>query len=697
MKSRTTLRHQSEADRAKGRETAQRIFEFVSRGLFDEADALFARSGFATALSAPGSAQALFAGLSIRREQASILAALGRYYAGRENEPLRLAVLGELELLSARPVKALEALNASLRMAPGNIGTHLMLAKALLTLRQPNDASANLERALSLAPDNAEVQTEVGQIYSQFNAEQAIRCFQIAISKNNRNFTAVFGLANALKLVSRLREAVDVYSIALSINPRHVEALNNRGASLQVLDRDEEAVRDFEAATKIDRRHLFAWLNKGVSLYKLDRYEESLEAIEIAFAINPGMPDVFHNCGLTLMKLNRHDEAIFCFESATLMAPERLQGLLSKGNALVELHRYEDAVDIFRSAVEKDRNFTDAYINMAGALQEMGRHCDAIDIMTKALEVNPGYSEAYWNKANSMLAFGPSEDAWKAYEHRLHISVGEPLPDFGLPLLGEQAPDGKRMLVQWEQRFGDVIQMLRFVPAMNSASDCYWQVSDSMIDMVRASFPEMKVCGLNDCPAGLDTRTPYTSLPLNLKVFSVEQIPSKIPYLRPSDAAVEKWGVRAKTLARRIGIVWRGNPKPPGRTVPVDKITPMLEKFAGDLVSLQMEVTPEEAAILERFSIPDLGSELKTFDDSAGLLCNLDLVITIDTAVAHLAGALGCETWILLKYGSDWRWMLDRRDSPWYPTAKLHRQPSVGDWQSAIDQVSADLGAFLQA
>jgi hypothetical protein len=296
-----------------------------------------------------------------------------------------------------------------------------------------------------------------------------------------------------------------------------------------------------------------------------------------------------------------------------------------------------------------------------------------------------------------MLPYGPSEEAWTAYEHRLHISIWKPLDDYGLPVLGRNSPNGKKLLVQWEQRFGDVIQMLRYAPQLSAVCDCHWQVADSMIDLFRASFPDLKTCDRNGCPSGLDARTPYTSLPLNLRNFSVETIPNEIPYLNASPGALEKWQNHPDIRDRKIGITWRGNPEPPGRTVPVDQIKPLLREFSDKLVSLQMDATPEETTVLSELSIPDLGKSIKTFDDSAGLLSNLDLVITIDTAVAHLAGALGRRTFIMLKYGSDWRWMLERDDSPWYPTATLYRQSAVGDWTDVVKRVANDIGTVSKA
>ena len=666
------------------------ILNLVARGRIDEAAATLGSSGLSLTVSDPAGDNLKMLGLS--EHQLSLLQALGRYASAAEQSPARWYALGDLELLAARPAKAIDAFRACLQLSPGHVGTLLRLAKSLRAVGRKGEAVAALQRATALAPGSGKAHNEAGQIYLELNeAGLAVRSFQAAVSIDKKDFAALFNLANCQKSLGNGRDAIATYSLALQLDPRHVEALNNRGAALQVLDRDVEALRDFDAAVSLDRRHHFAWINKGVSHYKLDQLTQSISAFETALAINPGTAEIFHNFGLTLMKLDRHEEAIGYFETASLVAPEKQQGLLSKGNALHALHRYIEAVEVFQQAIHRHPTVTDAYVNMAGSLQELAKHEDAIEILDASLKIRPGYSEALWNKANSMLAFGPTKDAWSAYEHRLHISVGKPLEDYGLPLLGDESAKGKRLLIQWEQRFGDVIQMLRYAPFLDAVSESHWQVAEPMIDMVKASFPNLNICGIGECPTGLAVRTPYTSLPLNMGTFSLDSIPNKVPYLKASASAVAKWQGRTEALHRRIGITWRGNPNPPGRSIPIEDMVPLLEACGEEMVSLQMDVTLDERRTLERFAIPDLGRELKTFDESAGLLAQLDLVISIDTAVAHLAGALGIKTWILLKYGCDWRWLLERRDSPWYPTVTLYRQKRVGEWQDVVEQVRVDL------
>ncbi|MDF1775366.1 MAG: tetratricopeptide repeat protein [Rhizobiaceae bacterium] len=674
------------------------ILDMVGSGKLDDAERIFGRSNLAVTLANAQSAAKLAGALSLTASQVRLLRVLADYCAMPRNSSERLQAQAEIELLTARPGNAIMSAKSCLKHNPQNIPALLTLAGSLRATGQMQAAVNTLETALKLEPDNAAIHTQMGEtLLAIKRTDQAIAAFTKALSLDKADFTALFNLGNIHKSMGNLKKAVQAFTMTLKINPRHVEALNNRGASFQIMDRDREALKDFDTATSLERRHLFAWLNKGVSHFKLDQLKQSLTALEMAFAIDPSMPDIYHNYGLALMKMDRFAEAVRHFDAMMLLAPERKEGFLSKGNALHGMRSYGEAVKVFQQAIDKFPDYNDARINLAGALQELARHKEAMCVMDEAMEIQPDYPEAMWNKSNSMLAFGPSEDAWKAYENRLHISVGKPLADFGLPLLGNLAPDGKKLLVQWEQRFGDVIQMLRYVPALEGVCDCHWQVADSMIDLFKASFPDLKTCSLKECPPGLDARTPYTSLPLNLKNFSVETIPDRVPYLKASPQAVKKWQKRPGMEKRRMGITWRGNLKPPGRSIPIDQLAPFFEAFHSQLVSVQMDPSEQETQILGNYSIPSLGSEIKTFDESAGLLSNLDTVITIDTAVAHLAGALGRKTLILLKYGCDWRWMLERDDSPWYPTATLYRQTSVGDWADVIARASADIRSSAES
>lgn len=673
------------------------ILSLVDQGYIERALDSYRQSGLPKKLTSGSEFMAFCRAYGLPDEARTRLATVARLHGAKVPAETHLArglLYSHIKLYD----EALGEFEKALEQVPGNAECLVMLAKTCGLLQLAERAEAYLQDLERQAPGNQKIQIEIGKVFDDYLSrfDKSIHHFNRAVEMDSRDFAGHYHLANTLKKSNQLEDAIQSYDAAIGIDPNHVEALNNRGACLQTLNRDEAAIGDFDRAISLDPRHLFAWMNKGTSLSKLERYRESLNATIEAFAIDPSMPEIAHNHGINLMKLDRHEEALDYFDSEIVIAPTRLEAYLSRGNALHALHRYEEAVGAFKDALEIDPTYTDAHINAADALQELGRHDDAIDILDEALEVRPGFSDVLWNKSNSLLAFGPAKEAWEAYEHRLHISTWAPIPDLGLPLLSHTGARRGKLLIQWEQRFGDVVQMLRFLPQMEERYECYWQLAEPLLDLARASFPSINICGREETPEGLDFRTPYTSLPLNCEIFSFDAIPGSSAYLRSSDAAAKRWQDAIDDPAAKIGLTWRGNTNPPGRSVPIESLESLLESFAGHFVSLQMDVTEEEAEILKRHAVPDLGDRLRSFDDSAALLQQLPLVLSIDTAVAHLAGAVGTPVWIMLKHGCDWRWYLDRDDSPWYPTAKLYRQKSAGDWQPVTGDISRDLKKILE-
>jgi hypothetical protein len=265
--------------------------------------------------------------------------------------------------------------------------------------------------------------------------------------------------------------------------------------------------------------------------------------------------------------------------------------------------------------------------------------------------------------------------------------------------LGETDIRGKNLLVQSEQGFGDVIQMLRYIPLIaRMGAKTWFQAPKPLEALVRRSLSDAHVIPLRSCPDGIDLRIPIMSLPLAAKSLSEAEIPRDCPYLVPDRAKVELWRSRlASAHGRRVGLVWRGNPKHKNdhhRSAKLDVLLPLLENRDIRYVTLQKGLSEAEVSILARHpNVVALDKELTTFDDTAAVIAALDLVISVDTAPAHLSGALGKPIWVLLPFNPEWRWMLDRADSPWYPTARIFRQSEVGNWDGVIASLQAALSA----
>ena len=430
----------------------------------------------------------------------------------------------------------------------------------------------------------------------------------------------------------------------------------------------------------------------------LGRHEEALRAYERALELKPGQPKVLFNRGRALAALHRRDEAIECFRQALALNPRYAQALNGLGHALQLRGRYEEAIGHYEGALRERPDDADALNGRGTALKTLGRYREAIEDFDRVLALRPGLAKALWNKGTTLLHLGLTREAWLLYDHRLQTDRYAKLPAFGLPALGAGPLEGRKVLVQWEARFGDVIQMLRYLPALQAAAeDCWLQMAPPLRGLAARSFPRARIVGVDEAGEA-DCRVPYTSLPLAMGTFSEQDIPAAVPYLVPDPLKAEHWRHAIPALgadAPRIGLAWRGNPVPAHRSASLEALRPLLETPRAQFVTLQKNLSAAERAALQGMKhVALLDEELASFDDTAAVIAGLDLVITVDSVVAHLAGALGRPVWMLLKLGADWRWMAGRDDTPWYPSARLFRQARLDDWEPVVRGICAELRRF---
>ncbi|MBI4936925.1 MAG: tetratricopeptide repeat protein [Nitrosomonadales bacterium] len=472
-------------------------------------------------------------------------------------------------------------------------------------------------------------------------------------------------------------------------------ALLLKAVALHQADRLDEAAAAYRSLLQANPDNSDALHYLGLIASRRANYRDAINLIESAIRINNAVPAFHCNLGSAYKGAGQLDSAIAAFKEAIRLDPAFQAAYSNLGNTLLELDRFDEASACYRKALALRPDFAEAHYNLGNALLGQYQLDEAIACYDKALALRPGYAGANFNKSNALLCDGVSRTAWQLYEYRLQSPGYSHLADCGLPLLGENSPEGKRILVQWEQRFGDIIQMLRYVPMLEQvAGECWWQIAEPLRELAARSYPNRRIIGVTECPPGLDYRVPFTSLPLALKTFTEESIPKQVPYLVTGPDKVARWQQRlrpaAATLA--VGIIWRGNPMPPNRSADISHLTPLFDDKRITFVVLQKELLESELEVLGRYdNIISPDKELATFDDTASAVAALDLVITIDTAIAHLAGALGKPVWVLLKFGADWRWLRGREDNPWYPTARLFRQAAPGDWAGVLHRVQAAL------
>ena len=503
------------------------------------------------------------------------------------------------------------------------------------------------------------------KLHRRGKLDKAVRLYRSIVRQYPRNHQAQHLLGVAYAQRGQFAEAVPFMERALAINPDFAEAHYNLGNALQALGRNEDAVRCYEKVLALNPGYADAHYNLGNALLALDRHADAIQRYEKVLALNPAYPGAYNNLGSALKALDRTADAVRCFESAVQLAPD-------------------DAA---------------VHFNLAVALQDLVRHDEAIARYDRTLALKPGDAAAKQNKGFSLLALERFTEGAPLYLDSWHSKYKVTPEEMKIPLwLGERDIRGKRLLVQQGgQGIGDAIQGARYVPVLQGmGAECWLQVHSRLMPLMTRSFPSARVVADDECPAGMDFRIPFMTNVLALRTRTVADIPRDCPYLAVDPGLVDDWrGALRSQYPMAVGVHWRGNPdntNDRNRSMRLETLLPLFECGGVQFVSLQKDLTDAEIALLRRFpNVKIVDAEQTDFDVAAAVVAALDLTIAVDTAVAHLSGALGRRTWIMLCFAPDWRYFVDRADSPWYPAARLYRQRSFGDWTSVVAEVADSL------
>jgi tetratricopeptide (TPR) repeat protein len=506
---------------------------------------------------------------------------------------------------------------------------------------------------------------------------------------------ALFNLGNALKGLERHEEALANYDKALEIKPGLTEALNNRGIALKELKRFEEAIASYDRAITIRPDFAEAHANRGAALIALRRLEEALGSADEAIRLRPAFAMALIHRADALKGLKRLDEAIASYDRALAINPEAADAWTNRGNALKELRRIEDAIASYDRALAIRPGFALALSNRGIALQELDRFEEALASFGRAIAINAGFPEAHFNEGLCRLRMGDFEGGWAKYEWRWKCNdFTSPRRDFAQPLwLGDADIAGKTILLHAEQGLGDTIQFARYTQAVaQKGAKVILEVQPALKELLSSIPGAHRVMGAGEPLPAFDFHCPLLSLPLAFKT-RLATIPASTPYLPTDKGAVSAWRAQlAVTDQPLVGLCWKGSPVHKGdreRSIRLKDLEPLLASRGVRFVSLQKDLSEEERAITagtKNFIHP--GADFK---DTAAIVGALDLVISVDTAWAHWAGAIGKKVWVLLSFAPDWRWLAERGDSPWYPSARLFRQVRAGDWHAVIHDVLRDL------
>ena len=553
---------------------------------------------------------------------------------------------------------ALEYIRYAIRLNPDMAAYHSNLGVVYRTLDKLEEAAACWRRAVELQPDFAEAQNNLGNVLAeQGKPEEAIACLRRLLQSRPDYAGAHYNLGNALKNQQHLAEAVACYRRALELQPDYADALNNLGLALKDLDRVDEAIACFQRLIQRKPDHVDAHNNLGNALRKQGKFDAAAACYRRTIALKPDYALAHNNLGLTLKDLGDLDPAVACCRRALELKPDYVEAHNNLGNALAYQGKYEEAVAAYQEALKRQ----------------------------------PDHADAHFNRSLVWLRSGDFQRGWPEYEWRWRMKEFRP-PQIRQPLWDGGPLLGRTILLRAEQGFGDTLQFIRYAALVKErGARVLVQCQEPLVRLL-ASCPgvEAAIRQEEDLPA-FDVHAPLLSLPGLLRT-SLTTIPAEVPYLFAEAGLVQQWRTELGPVAGlKIGIAWRGNPAlgtDRVRSFALSCFEPLANLPGVRFFSLQKGPGVEELQDLAgRFPVTELGSRLEDFMDTAAVLEQLDLVIACDTAVAHLAGALGVPVWVAIPFVPDWRWLLDRDDSPWYPTMRLFRQRRPGDWTAVFDEM----------
>jgi len=519
-----------------------------------------------------------------------------------------------------------------------------------------------------------------------------------------------FQQALALLESGRIVQAQAAFEEILRKQPRHADALHLLGLIAARSNDPKKAAVLIGKSVQIDPSNPVAYLNRGAVLQELEQWEEALASYEQALALHPAFAAVYFNRGNALQSLQRLDEALASYNQAIAIQPDYHDAWLNRGNLLVRLKQWDAALASYNRAIVVRADSAVAHANRGNVLKELNRLDEARASYDRAVAIQPDYPEAQTNRAVVSLLAGEFERGWADFEWRWKVkhtaNDRQKYRAFRQPLwLGQESLAGKTILLHSEQGLGDTLQFCRYVPLVaDLGAKVILEVQKPLWGVLAGLEGVSQWVGQGvdqgvrrevrkeSAAPETDYHCPLLSLPLAFKT-RLDTIPPPARYLRGAADKVAHWQAKLGAASTpRIGLAWSGGTHRPEdyRRVPLaDLIRHLPQGF--QYVSLQKELPESERQTLRSNpTVLDFADDLN-FDNTAALCECLDLVISIDTSVAHLSGALGQRTWILLAFNPDWRWLLGRTDSPWYPSATLYRQESIGDWNGVLSRVAADL------
>jgi tetratricopeptide (TPR) repeat protein len=511
-------------------------------------------------------------------------------------------------------------------------------------------------------------------------------------------------LGLVLEALGELDLAVKTYARALSIKGDYPQACNNLAIVLHKTGRHVEAAEKCRRALTLDPNFGNAHCTMGFILQHEGKLDEAVESYKKALSLDPNFVEAYNHLALALNAQSHYNEAIDACTQALRLMPNYSEAHNAMGMAFKNLNRFDEAVECYRQAVNLDSGFIEAHYNLANSLQKLGRCDEAIESYNRAIQLKPDFAAAHWNRSFAFLLTGRLTQGWEGYDWRRKPECGvytyphkydKPQWD-GKPFVG------KRLLVHYEQGLGDCIHFARYLPMVKSlGGTVLFEVPKALVSLLH-NFPgidELIVASAEQkVRAEFDYYCPLLELPRIFKT-TLDTIPTSVPYIYANPDKAAKWRQILNVSDFKVGIVWAGSPthgNDINRSCSVEYFSPLASIDGVKLYSLQKGNAAEQLNLSSFASkVQDLAEYFEDFSDTAAVVANLDLVISVDTAVLHLAGAMAKTVWGILAFAPDWRWMLERTDSPWYPTLTLFRQKQFGNWREVLLNIYERLGKLV--
>lgn len=622
---------------------------------------------------------------------------------------------------------------------PSSYSLWNILGAANTKLDNLSAAEAHFKEATKVDPRSHEAFYNLGtNLKKQKKLEEAVKSYWCAITINPTHEETYYNLGNTLQELDEFDKALAAYDCALMINPDFVKAHQNKGTILKKQSKLEEAIVEYRHALAIAPDSSETYVNMGDALLDQGKFDEAISAFKAALEINPNFPQAYKSMGDVLCKMGRYTAALEAYRRSIIIKPDFLEAHNNMGIALSNQSKFDDAILAFKRCIDIKPDFASAHNNMGTALSELGRYSEAICSYECALSIDQNFAQAHKNMGDTFRLENKFEAARTAFKRALKIKADYTEAHFSLSLLdlflgnlkegferyewrrmkpeneallvrqarkkftwdGKSSLNGKKFFIYQEQGFGDIIQFSRYFPILSQKGAVVtFKATPKMHSLLKTLNCNLELQDMLPTDDLIDYEAPIMSLP-HILGSDLKTIPSPSPYLYADHLLIKKWSNKLKENTFKIGICWQGSLAKVdiGRSFPLHWFEKISKLPNVELISLHRGVGEPQLDQIN-FNVTRLGSEFDNgpdaFLDTAAVIMNSDLIITSDTAVAHLAGALGKRVWIALKQTPDWRWMSKRLDSPWYSTATLYRQVSKDDWKGVFSRMEFDVKKLI--